>query len=444
MSEENYQLPPQVEPTYEQAEAMVEARIAFMRDCPFFSYVYLDKLVEYYTYAVSTLATDSRRVFINPDYLMGLKPMERAFALAHETYHAVQRHPERAKYYREQGHVDGVPFDPEILNKAMDYPINADLIENKVGSCNPSWLYSPDIKGDEMFEDVYKKLYSHGGVCPPPPPRQPGTGQPQPGTGNGKPQPATYGDTHKGGRPDKTANDNDGRFDTVLEPYQDPVSGKQDLPSEMEFRESIARAAAAAEAIGKMPGSFKRVVDKILEPQVQWRDELRLIVVGKLGASRETWNTPNRRRIVLHPMVYLPGRRGWGANDITVVVDNSGSISEKQLMVFFGEVSAIINDCKPKLVRVIWADAEVRRVEEARNLDELVHIREEGSAGGGGTDFRPPFEWLAERDIRPDTLLYFTDCMGTWPTVEPKFDVIWCSTSKDIKPPFGKLVEIGV
>jgi predicted metal-dependent peptidase len=438
----NNQLPKRVRPTRNQEEAMIEARISFMRFCPFFCHYFYEEMEEYVTDEVPTLATDGRRIFVNPGYLESLTPMERCFAYAHEVDHTVLRDPQRMQHYGAQGYIqyaDGtkLDWDQQLANRAMDFRINAHLVDMGVGACNSAWMYDPKIKADEVFEDVYRKIYKK------PPPQQGQSQQPTTGSGGSDNKPPTYGDTQRGGRPDKAAQANEGSFDEVLAPYQDPVTGKDDIPSEVEFTEAIARAAAAAKAIGKLPGSLQRMVDEILEPQVNWREHIRMILTGKIGRRRESWDTPNRRRIVLNPAIYLPGKRGHGANDVTVVVDNSGSVSNEEMTVFFSEASAILADCKPKLVRVIWCDSAVRRVEEARCLDELEHIRVEGSPGGGGTDFRPPFAWLEENSIRPDTVVYLTDMMGSFPEDPKVYPVVWCATTAQ-KAPFGETVHVEV
>ena len=439
---------------------MVEARVSFMQFCPFFCHFYYDQLEEYFTDEIDTLATDGKRVFINPVYIASLRPMERAFALAHEVYHCLYKDPQRGAFYKREGNLEGLPYDHQVANVAMDLRINADLIANEVGLCNPAWLYDPQIKGDEVFEDVYKKIYR------PPPPGpgrgegqgqggsgrqgqgqgggqgQPGQqqGQPTPGSGGNQPQQKTYG---KGSRPDKTAQGNGGRFDEVQDPYIDPATGGVDLPGDMEFKEAVAKAAAAAKAMGKLPGSFQSMIDRILEPQLSWREHIRMQVTGKIGSRRETWETPNRRRLVLNPMVYMPGRKGYGAELVACFVDCSGSVSEDELATFFGEMTGILADVRPRRVLVIWCDAAVQRVEWASNLDELAAIRVKGAPGRGGTSFIPPFEYLAENDIRPDTAVYLTDMMGPFPQDPKTYPVIWCATT-DIEGPFGDTVRVEV
>ena len=61
--------------------------------------------------------------------------------------------------------------------------------------------------------------------------------------------------------------------------------------------------------------------------------------------------------------------------------------------------------------------------------------------GGGGTDFRPVFEWLADHDQRPELLVYFTDAQGRFPEHEPNFPVIWLVKGKD-SVPWGQRVQL--
>jgi predicted metal-dependent peptidase len=454
-------LPTKVKFTYAQEQAMVAARVAFMRYCPFFCHYYSAVLVEYPTLDLPTLATDGKRVFVNPDYMLTLGPAEMAFALAHEVYHCVRNHPQRSRSYRLDGKIKGCPYDHTLFNIAEDYTINADLVDNHIGAIHPSWLYDRDIKADELPEDVYVRLYNNR-----PPPQGQGQ-QPQPGGSGGQPGPSgggqgqqpsqppspvnpsrndpgqnkTYRDIQKSTRHDKAAEEAGGAFDDTFEPFTD-VNGKEDIPSGMEFKEAVARAAAAAKAMGNMPGSLQRVVDEILEPQVLWREHLRMLIAGKIGARKEDWARPNRRRLVLNPIVILPGKRGYGSNLVVCVVDNSGSVSNDEMKVFFSEMTGILDDCKPKRVMVIWCDAAVRQVDEASTLDELQDIRVAGAKGGGGTSFIPPFKYLDEENIEPDTLIYLTDMLGPFPE-QPVYPVVWCATT-DKKAPFGETVRIKV
>jgi predicted metal-dependent peptidase len=142
-------------------------------------------------------------------------------------------------------------------------------------------------------------------------------------------------------------------------------------------------------------------------------------------------------------MAVLPGRRGFGAHNVAVAIDTSGSIGEKQLSAFFAEVGGVLQDVHPRKIYLIWCDAMVHRVDECSSLDELAHIRAQGAPGGGGTSFIPPFEWLADNDVRPECMIYLTDMYGDFPKEAPAYPVIWCAIT-DADAPWGEVVRIKV
>ena len=425
-------LPPRVQTTPEQDQAMIEARVAFMRQCPFFCYFYYDKIKEHPTMSMPTAATDSKRLFYNPVWFAALRPPERCFVLAHEMYHVIWQHCQRAKIYLRDKHVEGTPYDHDLMNRAEDYVINADLINLKVGLCNPEWLYDPQISGTDNIVEIYKKLWS---TKPPPP-----LGQPrQLGQGGGNTPGVTYG---RGSQPDKTAKANGGGFDDVRPPLVDPITGEDDEIGEIAFKEAVARAAQAAKAVGKMPGSLQRLVDELLEPQVNWKDRVRMLITGQIGKFRENWATPNRRYIVMPQIVYMPGKRGHGADTVAVWIDCSGSVEDREYDAFFSEVGGIIQDVRPKRLLVGWCDAIVQRTEWVTTLDEVYGLMREPVPGRGGTDFRPPFEWMQENEVFPETCIYLTDMWGPFPQ-NPGYPVVWCASTDKVGP-FGETVQIKV
>ena len=444
-----------VKPTVEQERVLATARVAFMVASPFYAHLYHSIGREVITRDIGTLATDGRHIAINPDYFCALTVPEQVFTMAHEMSHLVCRHPQRMAHYHKTGSLKGKPVSQRFANICADYVINADLVETKVGAVNPDWLLRPDVTGDQLWEDVYERLWQD----PPKRPKPPGKGRGEPcddGTPGSQPgeseaegsepehQPHRVKDDPRRrvfGKPDKQAEANGGAFDELLPPPVDPVSGEVDLPEEHEFQEAVARAAAVAKAIGKLPASIQRLVDEILAPQVDWRDHIRLLVTGKVGARGETWKRPNRRRLVLNPIMILPGKRGYGAETVVVGVDTSGSIGEKELAVFMAEVSGILSDVKPRRIVVIGCDAAVSQVDEVTSLDEFEGLREKGIKGGGGTRFEPVFDYVAEHDLRPETLIYLTDLLGSFPAEAPAYPVVWAATT-DCEVPWGEVVRI--
>ena len=411
--------------TYEQNAAMEVARVGFMSACPFYAHLFYAECKDVPTLDIPTAATDGRTIFYNPVYLAGLTPAERVFVLAHEMDHVLCRHPQRSVTYAREKALGAHPYDHKQLNVAMDYVINAGLLEQGIGMFNPSWCYAGDVSGSDLSEDVYAKKFK----------KQPD-------------KPSTYGSSGhapKGTKRDKAADAADGAFDDVLPPPVDPVTGKEDVMDDSTFKEAVARAAAAAKAMGNMPASLQKRVDEILDPQIDWTEYVRTLLTGHMGARHETWNRPNRRRLVLNPMLFLPGRRGYGAELVVVALDTSGSIyaAPKALAAFFAEVGGVLADVRPKRVMLIECDAKVGRVTDANSLDELEYARQQGVTGGGGTAFEPVFNYVAEHDLRPDTLIYLTDLEGSFPRTAPAYPVVWCSIEPGTAP-FGDTVHIKV
>jgi predicted metal-dependent peptidase len=441
--------------TSQQARQLEIARVAFMQEAPFYAHLYFSLSQEVITRDVPTAATDGKRIFLNPDYVCPLPVGKQIFVLAHEMSHLVCRHAQRFRHYVKTGTLRGKPAIQEWMNVCADYVINADILASiSRAQIDPGWLYDPSISGDELWEDVYERTLK---VIPPPPKGTASGGQPRQGPSGGHggqsspsqhalPDTRQFKDTGKALRNAKIDDKADqhaqpGRFDDILEPETDPVTGEPDVADENEFLEAVARAAAVAKARGKMPASMQRLVDELLTPQVDWKDHIRLLMTGKIGARGENWKRPNRRRLALNPIVVLPGRKGYGCELVVVGVDTSGSIGEHELTTFFSEVGGILNDVKPRKILVIGCDAQVSQVDEVSTLDEFEGLRQKGIKGGGGTRFEPVFDYIREHDLRPETMVYLTDLYGSFPDEPPSYPVVWAATT-DEAVPWGDVVRI--
>jgi hypothetical protein len=137
--------------------------------------------------------------------------------------------------------------------------------------------------------------------------------------------------------------------------------------------------------------------------------------------------------------LYLPSVERRGLGEIVIAVDTSGSISKMELEQFAGEISSISEEAQPETIHVVYCDAAVQSAEEF-TASEPVRLEPKG---GGGTDFRPVFQWVEENDIAPACLVYLTDlCCDSFPA-EPEYPVLWVTDSRRIAP-FGETVRIGL
>ena len=176
------------------------------------------------------------------------------------------------------------------------------------------------------------------------------------------------------------------------------------------------------------------MVEQARHAPVDWREALRRFFSQTVPQDYR-WTPPNRRFVWAG--LYLPGLHREGIGEIAIGVDCSGSISNKLLSKFSAEVNAIAAESRPELVRVLYCDAAIQRVDEFTAGEKI----ELNPVGGGGTDFRPVFTYLEERQIEPRCLIFLTDLAGSFPDETPPYPVIWAATS-DRTAPFGETVAI--
>lgn len=414
-----------IKPTKQEEDQTREGMAFLVVKAPFFAHLLYNELRIAYTRdpRILTAATDGLSIFVNPDFFDTLKIAERSFVLAHEVAHAFlgdlllqQRWEDEGKVLCPSGFKD---YDPAQMNRALDYRINPMLNESKVGKMPACGLLDVNIsaKGFESGVEIYDKIFRKS---------QSGGGYGRPGGGGiGAPG---------------------GGFDVHLAPSkqveQDVASGKRN--------QAIVAAAEAAQASGQgtIPSAVRRMLGEILDPKVSWQDFLRSTMLRKGGDPMYDWRYLDRRMIGRQPPMYFARQSHSGAGTIVVLYDTSGScVDPKVQQVFFSEMSGIVADLNPQMLVVIWCDAAVQRVDELEEVEDLEQLRAEindegGAPGGGGTDFRPAFEKVAEMGLQPDMVVYLTDTYGTFPEHEPDYPVIWASITPSPKVPWGEVVEV--
>ncbi|NQV18265.1 MAG: hypothetical protein HQ534_06970 [Armatimonadetes bacterium] len=90
-------------------------------------------------------------------------------------------------------------------------------------------------------------------------------------------------------------------------------------------------------------------------------------------------------------------------------------------------------------IKVIYVDSKVANVETIDIFDFKLHAK-----CGGGTDFKPGFEYIEQEDIMPSCVIYFTDGYCDSFPEEPDFQTLWILTDKaNFTPPFGEVIYMG-
>lgn len=403
-----------VELSAEDKRKWIETRSALLWTAPAFTHILFSmlnpskgELAAVFTEDVPIAATDGSNLILNPKTFFNYTLGERIFIVAHEIAHCMFNHCGLSRPFRQTKKVKynngtELPYDAQLMNVAMDLIINDMLIDSKIGTFPKEGCHDKSIATHkDSFLDAYKKVFK----------------QDKNGGGGGK-----------------------GGFDVLLDPGatqgKNPDQATQDR-SETAWGTAIAAAMASAKAQGKLPAALERVFSEILEPTAPWQDLIRAFFARKVGAGSYDWRKPDRR--LIQRDIYAPQRAGNGCGDVVVAVDTSGSIGQRELDVFFAEMRGILEDVRPNRLFLVWCDAKVHHVDELDQCSDLAGLKPHG---GGGTDFRPVFDWIEGQDLRPDALVYLTDGMGSFPKDEPRYPVVWGSIYPSSKYPFGDVVDI--
>lgn len=366
------------------------------------------------TKSVPVAATDARNILINPDTFFKYELRERAFIIAHEIVHNVYQDVPYIHRCRKSGNVpmdDGttMEYNETVMQRSMDFRINALLRDSKIGSPPKDCCLDDSVAtANDSITDVYKKLYED------------------------------Y---------DKNGTLPGGGFDVVLTPGSSTGQSPQQATQNQQQWQVEIKAAQTLEqmrAKGDMAGALKRMFNEILNPQVPWTDHIRGIFNRKVGSGNYNWRKPDRRFITRD--LYMPSRSGNGAGWVVVWADTSGSIGTAELCHYLAELSAIVEDCKPERLTVVWCDAAIHRIDEISEASDMANLQADamtnGVGGGGGTSVHPVFEWInTQVGSRPEIFIGFTDGYVDFPEHAPDFLAIWASTT-DHTYPWGDVVRI--
>jgi predicted metal-dependent peptidase len=230
-----------------------------------------------------------------------------------------------------------------------------------------------------------------------------------------------------------------GGFGEVLDATEEdgkPASEAEKSRQHHEWNIAADQAMRSAKACGHEPANLDRPLSESRETKQDWRTILRDFIAARTPSDYR-WSPPNRRYVASG--VYLPSVERGGLGTIVIGVDTSGSIGEDELEQFAGEISAISDEAQPEAIHVVYCDAAVQSSQQF-GPSEPINLEPKG---GGGTDFRPVFEWVDANQIGPVCLIYLTDlCCHSYPPI-PEYPVLWVTDSRR-EAPFGETIQISV
>ncbi len=196
---------------------------------------------------------------------------------------------------------------------------------------------------------------------------------------------------------------------------------------------------ARASGIGKLPAGLVRELGALEPSHLDWRAHLWRYLV------RTPVDFQGFDRRLLSRGLYLETLEGESLR-VLVAVDTSGSVDNRQMDVFVGEVRGILAAYPHLQCELFYADAALYG---PYSLNENQTIP--APVGGGGTDFRPFFEAVEREPFGVSTIgvstiaVYLTDGMGVFPATSPSLPVLWVVTPGGLAPekfPFGETVRL--
>lgn len=377
-------------------DKLTKSRAGLVLDDPFFGSLLL-RLIMVEDSSIETMGTDGKKIRFNPAFVDSLSMDQLKGVLCHEVMHCALGHMSRRG-----------DRNPIGWNIAADYAVNP-IIRNKY-SLPGGALFNPDWVNLSV-EDIYSKI-----------PKDEKSGQDK-GKGKGKGQGQ---DVDPGGC---------GAVEDLKNEDGSQASAADKSQSESEWKVAAVQAAQQAKSFGDLPAGIDRIIEEILNPKIDWREVLKRFVDTSAKNDYSLF-PPNRRHI--HNGLFLPSCKSNEIGSIVIAVDTSGSISQSQLNEFSSELFSIISDFSAE-IHVLYCDTKIQKEEFYSSGDLPSSLK---ARGGGGTDFRPVFNWIEEHGLIPSCLIYFTDLYGSFPEEIPFYPVLWIVNSSEESIPFGELLKI--
>ena len=361
-------------------DILIKARIDMLMDAPFFGNLATRlKLVDA-TKWCPTLATDGKNFYYNRNFVAAMTHAENVFGFGHEILHCVYDHFDVDR----RG-----DRNPQLWNIANDYVINADLIDANIGEqiklvdiCY-DWKYRGKVS-EEIYDELFDEMEKNGQI-----------------------QYVDSFDVHL----DSESGDDAGADQAAPgEPGNDGTDGPIKYSAEdkeaqkTEFQNAVMQSAKAAGA-GNLPGGVRKMLDKLLNPQLDWR-QLLAMQIQSVIRSDYNWMTPSRKG--MNEGIYLPGLDRETTIDIALALDMSGSIMDEMARDFLSEVKGIMDQYTDFKIHLFCFDTQVHNpvTFDQTNMEEFMEYE---LAGGGGTDFDCCFDYMKDQGIQPKKFIMFTD-----------------------------------
>ena len=348
----------------------------------------------------------------NQDFMEKLSDTHRIGVLKHEFYHLILEHCLKRS-------PDGRKISMR-WNLATDMSINChlknELPKNKekdgFEAVFPSTFGYPDgLTAEKYYEMLEEDGKGEGGKC---------DGNHQNGEGQeGNSQPCDCGnfDNHEGW--------GEGNADI---PQDIKDLAKERLKEAM--REGVKDVSKSSEGWGKIPVDIQKEIMRFINGTVDWKAVLRMFIgQAQRSTKQNTVKRINRRYPYIHP-----GRKTNHTAHIAISIDQSGSVSDELLSLFYAELD---NLAKLASFTIIPFDTRVGKDKvymwkkgERRNHERVMY---------GGTDFDAPTKYVNEHP-EFDGHIVLTDMQAPVPKPS-RVRRMWMTDMEGYENPYFKTNE---
>lgn len=209
--------------------------------------------------------------------------------------------------------------------------------------------------------------------------------------------------------------------------YEEPLSGLSGDPQSEFVSQSRAESIREYTAVQirdserqgrRVSKAYRRWAQQILEPRVDWREELASItrkdIADRVGQRTHSYRRPSRRQAAIAGTgqgIILPAMREKEPPQVAVVVDTSASMDTTRLELAIAETSGILEALGISEQGILFISCDtgayVSRVRQTSEINLL---------GGGGTDMRIGIELATKQRPRPELIIVITDGETPWPS----------------------------
>ena len=352
----------------------------------------------------------------NPEFFAKLTDAERQDVLKHEFYHIIFQHV-----------TDRMPegVNMKLWNVATDLAINSHLHNLPEGGLIP---------GEGHFEGLPKGQSAEWYMANMPDFDKKEGGDGMQGEGDSSQQSGDSGSNGGGEQGEQEQSSGSGGIPDSLDDHSGWGECSQEIKdmAKERLKETVRKAseeAARNNSWGSVSASVRKDVMKMFETKIDWRKLLRYFV----KTSQRSNKTSSIKRINRRYAYVHPGRKTNRVAKVAVSVDQSGSVDDGMLALFFAELNKL-----SEIAEFVVVPFDTRVDEKLVYTWKKGQKRQAKRVMQGGTCFDAPTDYVNERGF--DGHIVLTDLCAPKPKPS-KCQRMWMTTTRCAKRPYFQTNE---